>query len=104
VDALPRRHRRRRRRRYPPQQRRFLVPLNGDGLGVGAPGVGEVGPEARRPRRSSLVPLPFAPPQAPVYRPISFVTDRRALAGKQVQAALLLNYDPSGPSRLLPVM
>ena len=79
-------------------------PLNGDGLGVGAPGVGEVGPEARRPRRSSLVPLPFAPPQAPVYRPIWLLTDRRALAGKQVQAALLLNYDPSGPSRLLPVM
>ncbi|KAG2615592.1 uncharacterized protein LOC120663882 [Panicum virgatum] len=24
--------------------------------------------------------------------------------GKQVQAALLLNYDPSGPSRLLPVI
>ncbi|RCV26701.1 hypothetical protein SETIT_5G267300v2 [Setaria italica] len=25
-------------------------------------------------------------------------------SGKQVQAALLLNYDPSGPSRLLPVI
>ncbi|RLN28854.1 hypothetical protein C2845_PM05G08600 [Panicum miliaceum] len=29
---------------------------------------------------------------------------RAALAGKQVQVALLLNYDPSGPSRLLPVI
>nr|CAB3463455.1 unnamed protein product [Digitaria exilis] len=27
-----------------------------------------------------------------------------APSGKQVQAALLLNYDPSGPSRLLPVI
>ncbi|AQK93317.1 Profilin family protein, partial [Zea mays] len=33
-----------------------------------------------------------------------FVTDYHALAGKPVQAALLLNYAPSGPSRLLPVV
>jgi hypothetical protein len=42
-----------------------------------------------------LFELSFLPP---------VLTDRRALAGKPVSAALLLNYDPSGPSRLLPVM
>ncbi|TVU18564.1 hypothetical protein EJB05_34670, partial [Eragrostis curvula] len=73
---------------------------HGRGLVVGTPGMGEVGCEARWPLWSPFLPLLFFEPS--FSSPI--LTDRRALAGKPVRAALLLNYDPSGPSRLLPVI
>ena len=75
---------------------------NGGRLVVGAQGVGEVGREACRPLWYSLVPLVFLLLQAPCIA--RFLNDWCALAGKPIQAALLLNYDPSGPSRLLPVV
>jgi hypothetical protein len=47
----------------PPRRGRRYRPPNGGGLVIGAPGVGEVGHEARRPlRSSSLAPLRFFAP------------------------------------------
>jgi hypothetical protein len=68
---------------------------------VGAPGVGEVDRKARRLFRYGL-------PSVSLRYSFWFLVHRKLipnpLAGMPVKAALLLNYDPTGPSRLLPIM
>lgn len=76
---------------------------HGCGLDMGVPGVGEVDREARRVFRSAVPFLPL-PLRSSFCYPVWTNPHRLAVAGMPVKAALLLNYDPTGPSRLLPIV
>uniref|UniRef100_A0A453IAD3 Uncharacterized protein n=2 Tax=Aegilops tauschii subsp. strangulata TaxID=200361 RepID=A0A453IAD3_AEGTS len=76
---------------------------HGCGLDMGVPGVGEVDREARRIFRSAVPFLPL-PLRSSFCYPVWTNPHPLAVAGMPVKAALLLNYDPTGPSRLLPIV